>query len=84
MERIPDLGRRQGRFGRVGSENRGDFPVGEVLPGSHDSVSLSAAHSYLQPDTYFAVLRVASHRDGDMQKPYGLARNVARVPMVVS
>jgi len=65
-------------------EDTGDFPVAEQLASAQPRVDLSATHSYAQPGTHFAVLRVASHRDGDMRTPYARVQNIARVRVVVS
>jgi hypothetical protein len=61
----------------------GDFPVAEKLASAQESVALTASHSYAAPGTYFAALRVASQRDGDMHKPYARIQNIALVRVVV-
>jgi hypothetical protein len=61
----------------------GDFPVAEKLASAQESVALTASHSYAAPGTYFAALRVASQRDGDMHTPYARVQNIALVRVVV-
>lgn len=65
-------------------EDTGDFPVKPDLGEPQAAISLSASHTYARPGTCFAVLRVASQRDGNAGTPYGLVRNIARVRIVVS
>jgi hypothetical protein len=62
----------------------GDFPIAERLASAEQRVELSATHSYAEPGTHYAVLRVASQRDGDMRTPYARVQNIARVRVVVS
>jgi len=62
----------------------GDFPAAATLASAEQRVSLSATHAYDRPGTHFAVLRVASQREGDMTTPYARIRNIARVRIVVT
>jgi hypothetical protein len=62
----------------------GDFSSAEPLASAEAKVALSAAHAYSRPGTYFAALRVASQRDGDMRTPYARVQNLALVRVVVS
>ena len=64
-------------------EGAGDYPMVERLDAPQASVSLSRTHSYPRPGTYFAVLRAASHRDGDLNTAYARIQNIARVRIVV-
>jgi len=64
-------------------EGAGDYPVAERLDTPQALVSLSATHSYPKPGTYFAVLRAASQRQGDVKTPYARIQNIARVRVVV-
>ena len=48
-----------------------------------ERMSVTAAHSYASPGTYFAVLRVAAHRTGDRATSYARVQNLARVRVVV-
>ncbi len=52
-----------------------DIPAGDT--------TLSAAHAYERPGTYFAVLRATSHRQGDTAAAYARIQNLARVRVVV-
>jgi hypothetical protein len=63
-------------------EGTGTFTAVEVAPG--ERVTLSASHAYPRPGTYFAVLRVGAHREGDAATPYGRVLNLARARIVVS
>jgi hypothetical protein len=51
----------------------------EVAP----SVGVCETHTYDEPGTYFAVVRVTSQRAGDTAAPFGLIQNLARVRVVV-
>jgi hypothetical protein len=64
-------------------EGAGDYPIAERLDTPQAVVSLSATHSYSKPGTYFAVLRAASQRHGDIKTPYARIQNIARVRIVV-
>ncbi len=48
-----------------------------------ETVTISTSHTWDNPGTHFAVLRVAGQRDGDRQTPYGRVQNLARVRVVV-
>ena len=61
----------------------GDFPDTADVGTPSPRVTLSAAHTYPAPGTYFAVLRVAGQREGDAATPYGRVQNIARVRVVV-
>jgi hypothetical protein len=56
-------------------------PAGIGAPA--ERIALSASHVYSAPGTYFAVLRVASQREGDPRTPYGRVLNLARARIVV-
>ena len=64
-------------------EGAGDYPMVERLDAPQASVSLSRTHSYPRPGTYFAVLRAASNRDGDLNTAYARIQNIARVRIIV-
>jgi hypothetical protein len=64
-------------------EGAGNYPIAEPLDAPQAFVSLSATHSYSKPGTYFAVLRAASQRHGDVKTPYARIQNLARVRIVV-
>jgi hypothetical protein len=64
-------------------DGSGAFPEhSEITPKS--KITVSTTHTFTKPGTYFPVVRVASHRKGDMKTSYALARNLARVRVVVS
>ena len=48
-----------------------------------ERATVTATHSYASPGTYFAVMRVASHRKGDQHTNYARVQNLARVRVVV-
>ncbi|UGQ10994.1 Tat pathway signal sequence domain protein [Yinghuangia sp. ASG 101] len=60
---------------------------GEPTPATFDAsrakVEISATFTYREPGTYFPVLQVAASRDGDTTTGFALARNLARVRVVV-
>ena len=64
-------------------EGAGNFPLAHSLAQPEPSVSIAAEHVYRRPGTYFAVLRVASQREGDRHTHYGRVQNIARVRVVV-
>lgn len=79
-------------------ESRGTFPVANPLPGltpdpgagniggvnlPPNTVTLEGTHSYSEPGTYFAVVRVTSQREGDPETPHARIQNLARVRVVV-
>ena len=47
-------------------------------------VTVQTTHTFATPGTYFPAVRVASHRNGDDKTPFALARNIARVRVVVT
>jgi hypothetical protein len=53
-----------------------------ITPGP--KIKASTTHTFTSPGTYFPAVRVASHRRGDTKTSYALARNLARVRVVVS
>jgi hypothetical protein len=61
----------------------GTFDVRGPLTSLGPTVSFSETYTYTQAGTYFPVVRVASHRDGDSTTPYGLIQNLAGVRVVV-
>jgi hypothetical protein len=65
-------------------EGAGEYPVRAELADVAPSLRLDATHSYDRPGTYFAVLRVTSHREGDRKTPHARIQNLARVRVVVS
>ena len=64
-------------------EGSGDFAdPADVIPAA--SVRLEAIHRYERPGTYFPVLRVGAHRQGEAQTPYARVQNLGRARVVVT
>jgi hypothetical protein len=64
-------------------ESDGTFPVETPLDNVAAEVSLCETHTYDEPGTHFAVVRVTAQRDGDSETMYGLVQNLARARVVV-
>jgi hypothetical protein len=64
-------------------EGTGTFTPAEIGAPA-ERVTLSASHAYARPGTYFAVLRVGAHREGNAETPYGRVLNLARARIVVT
>ena len=72
---------------RLDYEGMGTFPVAAKLDTPQEKVQIESSHTYNKPGTYFPVLRVASHRQGDMHTPvtpYARVYNIARARVVVT
>ncbi|KAM0282013.1 hypothetical protein ACHAQH_003219 [Verticillium albo-atrum] len=54
------------------------------LSSVSESVNVSASFVYEEPGTYFPVVKVTAHRDGDMEAVFGRASNLGRCRVVVS
>jgi hypothetical protein len=54
----------------------------DVTPQS--DVTVTATHTFMSAGTFLPAVRVASHRDGHTTTRYALARNLARVRVVVT
>ena len=65
-------------------DGAGEYPVHADLAALGPSLKLDAAHTYDEPGTYFAALRVTSQREGDADTPHARIQNLARVRVVVS
>ena len=65
-------------------EGLGTYPVTSDLGAPQVCISLSAAHAYSRPGTYYAVLRATSQREGNTQTPYARIQNIARARVVVT
>jgi hypothetical protein len=63
-------------------EGSGAF-VPAAIGESAERVTLSASHAYDAPGTYFAVVRVGCHREGNVDTPYARVLNLARARIVV-
>jgi len=64
-------------------EGTGLFPFGEPVRPA-EKVVVERRHAFDDPGTYFPVVRVTSHRDGDVTSRYARVQNLARVRVVVS
>ena len=58
------------------------FPVTDPVEVA-EKVVVERRCSFAEPGTYFPVVRVAAHRDGDTGSPYARVQNLARVRVVV-
>ena len=63
-------------------EGTGTFTA-SAIGSPQERIELAASHVYTKPGTYFAVLRVAAEREGDVATPYGRVLNLARARIVV-
>ena len=63
-------------------EGTGHFAVSQA-PDKAERVVVERRHSFSAPGTYFPVVRVTAHRDGDTSSPYARIQNVARARVVV-
>ncbi|MDH4041392.1 MAG: PKD domain-containing protein [Gammaproteobacteria bacterium] len=64
-------------------ESTGAFPDASEFNGPSEDVELCRTHTYSAPGTYFAVVRVTAHREGDPDAVYRQIQNLARVRVVV-
>ena len=64
-------------------DGEGLFPVTDPIEVAEELV-VERRCSFSEPGTYFPVVRVAAHRDGDPGSPYARVQNLARVRVVVS
>ena len=52
-------------------DGAGEYPCVESrFDGSETRVSFATTHAFAEPGTYFAALRVTSHRQGDVASPF--------------
>jgi hypothetical protein len=61
----------------------GDYPVRAHIQDIEPALHLNATYTFSKPGTYFPVVRVTSHRQGDPDAPYALIQNLGRVRVVV-
>jgi hypothetical protein len=61
----------------------GEYPDASDLDGPSPNVQQCTTHTYDEPGTHFAVVRVTAHREGDPDAAYRLIQNLARVRIVV-
>ncbi len=64
-------------------DGQGAYPEHATVAPSA-GVTVRTTHTFTTPGTYFPAVRVASHRNGNDKTPYALARNLARVRVVVT
>jgi hypothetical protein len=62
----------------------GTYFAKEQVGAPAEHASVTATHTYANPGTYFAVIRVTSHRTGDRLTRFARVQNLARVRVVVS
>lgn len=62
----------------------GNFAPHEGLGAPTERVAITTSHAYSESGTYFPVLRVHAHREGDAQTPYARVQNIARARVVVT
>jgi hypothetical protein len=65
-------------------DGSGHYPEHSTVDGSAREVTLSTAHTYDKPGTYFVTALVESHRDGDINAPRRRIPNLAAARVVVS
>ncbi|KAL4915422.1 hypothetical protein BDW62DRAFT_203730 [Aspergillus aurantiobrunneus] len=63
-------------------EGTRDFANG-TLSETSQRVDIQTEHKYDTPGTYMPAVRVASHREGDIETPFARALNLGRVRVVV-
>lgn len=63
-------------------DGAGLFPVRELMAAS-DRAAVERRHSFTEPGTHFATVRVTSQREGDTTSSYARIQNLARVRVVV-
>lgn len=65
-------------------DGRGSYPASEEFRDGSASRTVTRAHSFPQPGTYFVTLRAGSQRKSAVGTPYGKALNLARARVVVT
>lgn len=66
-------------------DGTGSWPAAHSeIDGSQASLNVTTSHTFDAPGTYYAAMRVTSHRDGDVGALHGRLMNLARVRVVVS
>ncbi|WP_372799135.1 hypothetical protein [Litorivivens sp.] len=65
-------------------DGSGQYAIPAEIANPDDGPTVvSLIHRYTEPGTHFAVLRVASQREGDSETPFARIYNLARVRIVV-
>jgi len=65
-------------------DGTGTYPFHHEIDGTESAVTVSTAHAYDRPGTYFATALVESHRDGDVSAADRRIPNLAAARIVVS
>ncbi|MFA4835766.1 MAG: tannase/feruloyl esterase family alpha/beta hydrolase [Dehalococcoidia bacterium] len=66
-------------------DGKGKYPFkNEGIDGSLSKMQFSASYTFTKAGTYFPVVRVTSHRDGDVNAALGRVTNLARIRVVVT
>ncbi len=64
-------------------DGQGTYPQSSrIVPAAR--VSPRITHTFTKPGTFFPVVRVYAHKDGNQKTPFALAQNLARVRVVVT
>jgi hypothetical protein len=63
-------------------EGKGSYRAsGDISPV--EQMRVTTTYAFARPGTYFPVVRVAAHRDGDPMTPYARVMNIARARIIV-
>ncbi len=66
-------------------DGSGEYAHGQPgLDGSASRLTLTTAHVFTEPGTYFPAVRISTQRAGDVDTPYGRVLNLGRVRVVVT
>jgi hypothetical protein len=66
-------------------EGAGDYPIIEKFEDTKKThVEVKTTYTFSEPGTYFPVIRVTSHRQGDPNTRYARIQNIGRVRVVVT
>jgi len=57
--------------------------VSHYTNSSGNKVKIKTTYNYESPGTYFPTLRVASQREGDLEKPFARIQNLGSARVVV-
>jgi hypothetical protein len=64
-------------------EGVGTLPIFAKLDTPKNKGDIQSNYAYTKPGTYFPVIRVASHRQGNMTSPHARVYNLARARVIV-
>lgn len=65
-------------------DSTGQFGERSPVDGTQSKATLSTTHTYKEPGTYFATVRVSSHREGDLNADSRRVTNLASARVVVN